>query len=88
MEAALSLRFEATQAFEKVERHKRLHRRNFMSTLVRSLILAAAVFTSASAAMAAPHYSIPDQSDKYGGYAPNSQEGQRAFWDNQARRGN
>ena len=57
-----------------------------MSTFLRSLVLAAAVLTSASAAMARPAF-VPDQSDQYGGYAPNSQQGQRAFWDYQARRG-
>lgn len=27
----------------------------------------------------------PDNTDQYGGYDPNSQEGQRYFWDNLAR---
>ena len=57
-----------------------------MSTFLRSLVLAVAVLTSASAAMAAPSF-VPDQSDRYGGYAPDSQQGQRAFWDYQTRRG-
>lgn len=60
-----------------------------MSTLIRSAFVAAALLTSVSAAMAAPRVpTVPDQSDQYGGYAPNSQDGQRAFWDNQARHGN
>lgn len=54
-----------------------------MNTLTRSIVLAAALLSGASAAMAAP--SVPDQSDKYGGHHPNSTQGQRAFWDNQTR---
>ena len=55
-----------------------------MNNLIRSILLAAALLTGASAAMAAPQ-SVPDQSDQYGGYHPNSPEGQRAFWENQQR---
>ena len=60
-----------------------------MSTILRSALVAL-VLTSASAAMAAPAQdtSFTDQSQLYGGHAPNSQDGIRAFWDNQARHGN
>ena len=57
-----------------------------MSTIIRSALVAL-VLTSASVAMAQSRY-VPDQSKPYGGYAPYSQEGNRAFWDYQARRGN
>jgi hypothetical protein len=56
-----------------------------MNNLTRSIILAAALLSGASAAMAAPI--VPDQSDQYGGYSPDSTAGQRAFWENQARKG-
>jgi hypothetical protein len=52
-----------------------------MNKSIRSIMLAAALVTGASAAIAAPR--VPDQSDQYGGYHPNSTEGQRAFWANQ-----
>jgi hypothetical protein len=29
---------------------------------------------------------VPDQSDQYGGHDPNSQEGNKAFWDQQSRK--
>jgi hypothetical protein len=54
-----------------------------MNRLSRSILLAAALVSGASAAMAAP---VPDQSDEYGGYHPNSTQGQRAFWENQSRK--
>ena len=53
-----------------------------MTNITRSIFLAAALLAGGSA-MAQQR--VPDQSDQYGGYAPNSQEGQRAFWDNQSR---
>jgi hypothetical protein len=54
-----------------------------MNRSIRSILLAAALVTGASAAMADTR--IPDQSDQYGGYHPNSTQGQRAFWENQTR---
>lgn len=56
-----------------------------MSTLIRTAFVAAALFASTSATMAAPYF-VPDRSDEYHGYAPNSQEGNRAFWEEQSRR--
>jgi hypothetical protein len=58
-----------------------------MSTIIRSALVAL-VLTSASAAMAQPSRYLPDQSKQTGGYSLNSQEGNRAFWDYQTRRGN
>lgn len=57
-----------------------------MSTVIRSALIAL-VLTSASAAIARPvaHSPLIDQSQPYGGFAPDSQEGNRAFWDRQAR---
>jgi len=57
-----------------------------MNKITRSILLAAAVATGASAAMAAPQ-KIPDNSDQYGGYSPNSPQGQRAFWEHQQNKG-
>ena len=56
-----------------------------MSKFLRTVLVAGALLTGASAAMAESEY-VPDQNDQYGGYDPNSQEGNRAFWDNQARK--
>lgn len=56
-----------------------------MSNIIRAALVAAALLTGTAAAMAD---SVPDQSDQYGGYDHNSQEGNRAFWDQQTRRGN
>jgi hypothetical protein len=53
-----------------------------MSKFIRSVFVVAALATGASAAMAE---TVPDQSDQFGGYHPNSQEGQRAYWDQQSR---
>ena len=58
-----------------------------MSTLIRSALVAL-VLTGATAAMAQPSRYLPDQSKPSGGFSLNSQEGNRAFWDYQARRGN
>ena len=59
-----------------------------MSTIIRSALVAL-VLTSASAGLAvarpASDAQRTDRSDVYGGFNPNSQEGQRAFWDSQAR---
>jgi hypothetical protein len=33
----------------------------------------------------APTPEVTDMSSRYGGYSPNSEEGQRAFWDYQSR---
>ena len=59
-----------------------------MSTMIR-LGLLALVLTSASAATARPAFnaSWTDMSQAYGGFAPDSQEGMRAFWDKSARHG-
>jgi hypothetical protein len=56
-----------------------------MRTLIRSAVIVAALLATGSAAMA--ENMVPNQSDQYGGYAPNSSDGVRAFWDHQARRG-
>ena len=60
-----------------------------MSTLIRSALIALVLVGGASAASARPvnGLALTDQSDAFGGFSPNSQEGARAFWDNQARRG-
>lgn len=55
-----------------------------MSTLIRTSIVALALLTGASAAMAYDEPFLNDNADQYGGHAPYSQEGARAFWDNQA----
>ena len=57
-----------------------------MSKLITSLLLAIALFGSVSAASARAQ-PWTDMSDPYGGYAPDSQEGTRAFWDYQTRHG-
>jgi hypothetical protein len=54
-----------------------------MSKFLRSVLVVGALLTGVSAAMA--EY-VPDQNDAFGGYDPNSQEGNKAFWDNQARK--
>jgi hypothetical protein len=55
-----------------------------MSTLIRTSIVALALLTGASAAMAYDEPVLNDNSDQYGGHEPYSQEGARAFWDNQS----
>jgi hypothetical protein len=55
-----------------------------MSKFIRSALIVAALLTGTSAAMA---QSVPDRSDQYGGYHPNSQEGNKAFWEQQSRGG-
>jgi hypothetical protein len=57
-----------------------------MSTIIRSALIAL-VLTSASGAIARPATPFVDQSSPTGGFSANSQEGVRAFWDYQARRG-
>jgi hypothetical protein len=57
-----------------------------MNKRIYSTLLAAALFAGASQAIARPT-SWTDMSDPYGGHAPNSQEGNRAFWDYQGRHG-
>jgi hypothetical protein len=61
-----------------------------MSTLIRSALVAL-VLTSASAGLAVARPAVDpqftDQADQYGGFNPNSQEGNRAFWENQTRHG-
>jgi hypothetical protein len=60
-----------------------------MTTLFRSALVIVAILSSASAAMATPRGSqFVDESKPHGGYAPNSPEGARAFWDYQSRHGN
>jgi hypothetical protein len=56
-----------------------------MNKATRAVLFAAVLLSGVSAAMAASW--VPDRSDQYGGYHPNSTQGQRAFWDNQASRG-
>jgi hypothetical protein len=56
-----------------------------MSTIIRSAFVAL-ILTSASAAMAQDSKWV-DKSQPHGGYAPNSQEGNRAFWDYQGQHG-
>jgi hypothetical protein len=56
-----------------------------MSKIIRAALVAAALLTGATAAIAD---TVPDQSDPYGGYDHNSQEGNRAFWEQQTRHGN
>jgi hypothetical protein len=57
-----------------------------MNNVTRSILLAAALLTGASATMAAPQM-VPDKSDQYGGYSHNSTQGQRQFWENQQNNG-
>jgi hypothetical protein len=59
---------------------------SIMSKFISSALLAVALLSGASQAMARPA-SFTDMADRYGGHAPNSQQGQRAFWDYQARQG-
>jgi|EndMetStandDraft_4_1072995.scaffolds.fasta_scaffold1489615_1 hypothetical protein len=58
-----------------------------MSMLIRSALVAL-VLAGASSAMAAPDYNFRDTTKPYGGYNPNSPEGNRAFWDYQGQHGN
>lgn len=55
-----------------------------MSKLIFSALLAAVLFTGTAPAMAR---SFTDMSKPHGGFAPDSPEGQRAFWDYRARQG-
>lgn len=57
-----------------------------MSKLLRTSVVALALIAGASSAMADYDQQISDNNDQYGGYAPYSQEGTRAFWDNQSNR--
>ena len=55
-----------------------------MSKFVQAAVVAAALLTGTAAANAASTiHSVPDLSDEYGGYAANSTEGVRAFWEYQ-----
>jgi hypothetical protein len=56
-----------------------------MNKAIRAVLIVMAVLSGAPAAMAASW--VPDRSDQYGGYHPNSAQGQRAFWENQASKG-
>jgi hypothetical protein len=68
-----------------------------MNKVIRSALIAAALLTGASAAIA---QTVPDESDQYSGYYPdeyngyypddgysNSLEANRDFWDEQSRGG-
>ena len=64
-----------------------------MTKLIQPAIVAAVLLVGASAAMShtgTPNETVyvptPDTSSPYGGYNPNSPEGQRAYWDYQSRR--
>lgn len=59
-----------------------------MSMFIRSALVALAL-VAAPAAMAqtAAQEGWVDRSKPHGGYAPNSQEGNRAFWDYQGQQG-
>lgn len=50
--------------------------KKFLSASVVTLTLIA----GASSAMAQYDEPVPDNNDEYGGYAPDSQEGARHFW--------
>ena len=51
-----------------------------MSKLLRTSVVALALIAGASSAMALSNEPVPDNTDEYGGYPPNSQEGTRQFW--------
>jgi hypothetical protein len=71
-----------------------------MTKLIQPALVAAVLVVGASSAMAhtsirsstpnetvyVPNSTWTDMSSPYGGYSPNSLEGQRAFWDYQSRR--
>jgi hypothetical protein len=58
-----------------------------MKKLITSVLLVAVLFGAASISSAATRGpAVPDLSDPYGGYAPNSPEGMRAFWESQSSR--
>jgi hypothetical protein len=56
-----------------------------MSKTILSIVLALGVLSGAVQAIAQPKTTFTDMSQRYGGHAPNSPEGQRAFWEYQAR---
>ena len=57
-----------------------------MTKLVRPAFLALVLLTYGSPLTASP-LGWTDTSDRYGGFNPNSPEGNRAFWDYIGRRG-
>jgi hypothetical protein len=71
----------------------------FMTKLIRLAVVATVLLAGASstmaqsadhshnAAQAAHNPTLTDMSKPYGGYDPNSPEGNRAFWDYKARQG-
>jgi hypothetical protein len=60
-----------------------------MKKLITSVLLVGVLFGGASISSADTlEAAVPDRSDPYGGYAPNSPEGVRAFWDYQSSHGN
>jgi len=61
-----------------------------MSTLIRSALVALVLTGASAAAMAAPakNAGLSDNSKPNSAYDLNSPEDARAFWDNQASRGN
>jgi hypothetical protein len=67
-----------TEGHQRLETLKR--RRNLMSKLLRTSVVALALIAGASSAMAQSNEPVPDNNDEYGGYPPNSQEGSRQFW--------
>ena len=56
-----------------------------MSKTIFSALLAFGVLSGAVQAQAQPKTAFTDMSQPYGGHAPYSQEGQRAFWEYKAR---
>ena len=60
-----------------------------MTKFINALLVATVVLTGATGASARPARSSDwiDQSQPYGGVAPNSSEGNRTFWDYEARQG-
>jgi hypothetical protein len=60
-----------------------------MTKFITALLIATVVVGAATGASARPARSITwiDQSQPYGGFDPNSPEGNRAFWDYQGRHG-
>lgn len=57
-----------------------------MSKTIFSILVAFGVLSGAVQAVAQPKMAFTDMSKPYGGHAPDSQEGERAFWEDQARK--
>lgn len=60
-----------------------------MTKFIAAILVFATIHGNANAASARPLRNAGwiDQSQLYGGFDPNSAEGNRAFWDNQTRHG-